>query len=182
VARTLEWHQPEPSAQLATALGVVALALIVWGFWDLLIACFSQVSDFSAEELPVLRRDRRFAPALYRVALEVLILALASAIIHLKRIGRRRPVGARVEAPLWALLVVAVLFAELPYRLLWSNQAERVDVAGERCYVLGTSSRETLVHCPDMAPPRNRALLLGDPQLRRTGITESLFSPPDHVR
>jgi hypothetical protein len=85
-------------------------------------------------------------------------------------------------APLGAILAVTVVLSELPYRIIWQSRVERVAFAGDRCYVLGTSGDESLVYCPDKAPPRNRVVKDDDPAIRRTGINESIFSLPDARR
>ena len=85
-------------------------------------------------------------------------------------------------APLTAMLVVTVASSELPYRTIWKSQAERIAFDGERCYVLGEFDRESLIYCPDKAPPRNRVVKDSDPGIRRTGIVEGIFSLPDASR
>ena len=65
----------------------------------------------------------------------------------------------------------------MPYRILYQNAFERVDVAGERCYLLGVDRDEGLITCPDAPPPRNRVIKLSDPAVHRLGVIESIFTP-----
>jgi hypothetical protein len=81
--------------------------------------------------------------------------------------------------PVAALLVLTVLLIEVPFRLLWRNEATRIDLAGERCYVLGEASGQALIFCPERNPPRNQVIRLTDPAVRRLGPVESIFTPPD---
>ena len=75
--------------------------------------------------------------------------------------------------------MLTVLLIEVPFRLVWKNEAPRLDVAGERCYVLGEATDEALIFCPDRNPPRNQVIKLTDPAVRRLGTVESIFTPPD---
>jgi hypothetical protein len=77
------------------------------------------------------------------------------------------------------MLVVAILLCQWPYRTVWKNEMPRLDVAGERCYAIGATSVEYLIHCPDRQPPRNRVVKRGDPTVRDTGIIQNIFTPPE---
>lgn len=79
--------------------------------------------------------------------------------------------------PIIGLLTLTALMLETPYRLGWHNSAERVDHHEDRCYLLGEAGDEGLIYCPDRNPPRNRVINFGDPAVRRSGITESIFTP-----
>ena len=65
---------------------------------------------------------------------------------------------------------------EWPYRTFFHNEFERVDYGGARCYIIADSALEYLLFCPDNPAPRNRTIRHDDPQLRRLGIVESVFT------
>jgi hypothetical protein len=58
---------------------------------------------------------------------------------------------------------------EVPHRIMWiGNQMPKVEVSGERCYVLGVDGDDRLVYCPTC---RRRATgSSGDP-IRRSGTS-----------
>jgi len=80
------------------------------------------------------------------------------------------------------LLVVTLLAAELPYRLVWKNNFERIGVAGERCYAIGETDRQLLAFCPDVQPPRNRIVARDSPGVQRSGVFESIYTPLEEAR
>jgi hypothetical protein len=116
--------------------------------------------------------------------LNALVVAVVAALLRIRRLRVRRRGNASLWtiAPLAAILAVAVVMSELPYRIIWQNKSERVAFEGERCYVLGESGQESLLYCPDKTPPRNRVVKNDDPMMRRTGIVEGIFSIPDASR
>jgi hypothetical protein len=86
--------------------------------------------------------------------------------------------GKRLLGPLAILLATIGLWA-LSYRILWSNQFEKVTFEGERAYIIGRHGEELLLHRPDAAPPRNRIVSAKDPGLIRLQIQESVFASPE---
>jgi hypothetical protein len=57
------------------------------------------------------------------------------------------------------LPVMALLMWQLPFRVVYQNASERVDLADVRCYKLGENESSLLLHCPDVcttAQPRRR--------------------------
>ncbi len=101
--------------------------------------------------------------------------------VRLRRL--RGQFSVRPAGPAFALvavmIVLTIVMSEIPYRLVWRNQSERVEYAGQRCYVIGTSRDQSLVFCPDRVPPRNRIISDRDPALHRLGIVENIFNAPD---
>ena len=178
VAARLNLDDADVFAQAVTALGVIALAAIVWQFSDLLRALFALINDAPAEVLRPLRWDgERVAPSLYRFSLDVLAVFLIVALVRMRRMqARKPPIRLRPMLPIIGLLTLTALMLETPYRFGW-HFAERVDAAGERCYLLGEAAGDGLIYCPDRNPPRNRVINLSDPAVRRIGTAESIFSP-----
>ena len=76
-----------------------------------------------------------------------------------------------------ALIAVAVLALQVPYRILRHNAFPRVSFADERCYVIGERERESLLFCPDGEVPRNKVVAADDPRLERTTQVENIFTP-----
>ena len=178
VAARLNLDDVDVFAQAVTALGVFALAAIVWQFSDLLRAFVALISEAPAEVLRPLRWDsERIAPSLYRFSLDVLAVLLIVALIRMRRmLAERPPVRLGPMLPIIGLLALTVLMLETPYRLAW-HFAERVDYRNERCYLLGEAGRDGLIYCPDRNPPRNQVVDLSDPSVRRIGTAESIFTP-----
>ncbi|HUR20457.1 MAG TPA: serine/threonine-protein kinase, partial [Vicinamibacterales bacterium] len=179
VSARLSLDDPQIFAQAVAALGVVALAAIIWRFSAVLLACASAtISDVPAARLlPLQWGANRVDPSLFRAALDALVLGLVAAFLRIKRLQALQAhpsTGATV--PVAVLLVVTALLIEVPYRLIWKADAERVDYAGERCYALGAQANDMLIHCPDRNPPRNQVVKLDDRALRRLGTIENIFT------
>ena len=186
VARaTARWGSDDPDTltQTVGAFALVAVAAIVWEFADVILSCLSSISIAPVEKLRLLQEDHTSRAFLYRLALNALAVAVVAAMFRIRRLRARRRGNASLWtiAPLVAILAVTIVMSELPYRIIWQNKSERVAFEGERCYVLGESGSESLIYCPDKAPPRNRVVKNDDSTMRRTGIVESIFSPPTRV-
>jgi hypothetical protein len=176
------WALDDPAvlAQTVGAFAVLALGAIVWQFSDVILACLTRASTAPIALLAPLQEGHTGRAFLYRLALNGLAVALVATLIQLRRARSRRRgnPGVWAIAPLGAILAVTVAMSELPYRIVFQNKSERVAFGGERCYLLGESGTESLIYCPDKAPPRNRIVDRHDPAMRRTGIIEGIFSPP----
>jgi hypothetical protein len=117
---------------------------------------------------------------LYGLALDVVILIMGVSWLTLIRARRRRGLpatDASVAAGL-AVLTLTVLLLVTPYRILWHNEFERVEFAGNRCYITGERADAYLLYCADAAPPRNRLVRAADTRIRRLNVIESIFKPP----
>ena len=84
--------------------------------------------------------------------------------------------GRAAVLALAVVLAVMLLLDEAPYRIFFSAGAERIRFADLRCYVIGEHRDEWLIHCPDIAPPRNRVIKQNDPRIRKFGVVESVFT------
>jgi hypothetical protein len=169
---------------LASAILTIAsigIAAIVWRFSGLLDALtVATISDQPAERLMPLRPGH--PGYLYRLYLEGLMLVIGLAMVRLCRLRADRSGKRRGVALLSVPLVIVILMAQLPYRLLWHSLAPRVVMNGERCYVLGESGDQALVFCPDRTPPRNRVVDVNEAGFRRLGIVENIFTAPETAR
>ena len=159
-------------------IGILALAAIGWQFNELIQAWGSNISTAPADAIMWLGPARENGKVAYRAVLTVLLLLFAAGLIHAIRLRMhqsRKRWGS--FAACVAIVVSILLLNEVPYRILWHNKAPQVSYDGVRCYVIGRSSPELLIFCPNASPPRNRVVRENDPLIRTTGITESIFTP-----
>jgi hypothetical protein len=112
------------------------------------------------------------------------MLFFSVSMLRLARIRARQTVrqGGGALAMVGSLLLLTLLAAELPYRLVWKNTFERIHVEDARCYAIGQADTQLLAFCPDVRPPRNRIVLRDDPAVRRSGVFESIFTPKEESR
>jgi hypothetical protein len=163
-------------AQALTGLGVATLAGLSWYHGDLIHAWSSFFNSSPIENLMPMTDS---APARWRYHIQLSVATLIFAIGFYKVVELRRRENARDGKGAVAMLGVVVglmfLMNEAPYRTLHRRDFERVDLNGVRCYITGEAGDEFLVLCPGAAPPRNRTIRRGDPQLRRLDIIENVF-------
>src|SRR5262249_48347987 len=103
-----------------------------------------------------------------------------AAAVRIQRLRARRPIrGGGAALLLVGVMALATLTLDVwPYRILIKNNMPRLDVDGERCFALGESGGDLLIHCPDRVPPRNRVVKGTDQAIHRFGTSESIFDPP----
>jgi hypothetical protein len=182
----LHFENPAVVAQAVATIGLLALVAVVWRFRDFLWAIETSVSSNRnlASLVAPLRPHHLEDAGLYRVALEIVMIFLSVSILRIRRIRARQAVrqGGGALAMVVALMVIAILAAELPYRLVWKNNFERIGVDGSRCYAIGETDKQLLAFCPDVGPPRNRVVARDGPNIQRSGIVESIYTPPEEAR
>jgi hypothetical protein len=74
-----------------------------------------------------------------------------------------------------ALTLLGLMLLVAPYRIMLHNEAERVSLGSEHCYLVGQRGADALLFCPNQRPPRSRVVRLDDAQLRRDGTRENVF-------
>jgi hypothetical protein len=159
-------------------LGVLALTSVAWYFNGLIRSWASNISTATPEMILRLGPANEGEKVLYRAVLTVLLLLFAGGLVHTIRLRLRRPAKRWGSFAACVAIVVSILLLnEVPYRILWHNQAPRISYNGVRCYVIGAAGPELLIFCPDASSPRNRVVRDNDPLIRTTGVTESIFSP-----
>jgi predicted Ser/Thr protein kinase len=171
-------EDPAVLAQALAALGLLAVATMAWTHSALIAAWANYVNTASLEKLVPLAPANVAERSAYRIELDVLVLAFSVGlfrVLHLRRRDRTRG-GQHTVALVAAIVVLLVLMNEWPYRIFFHNEFERVDYSGARCYIIADSALEYLLFCPDNPAPRNRTIRHDDPQLRRLGIVESVFT------
>ena len=159
-------------------LGILTLAIVAWHFNELIRAWGSNISTATPEAISRLGPENEGEKVLYRAVLTVLLLVFAGGLVHTIRLRLRRPARRWGSFAACVAIVVSILLLnEVPYRILWHNQAPRILYNGIRCYVIGSANAERLLFCPDASPPRNRTVRDNDPFIAETGVIESMFSP-----
>ncbi|HEX6315999.1 MAG TPA: serine/threonine-protein kinase [Gemmatimonadaceae bacterium] len=157
-------------------LAQVVSVFVVWLLFRDLIGAFTQyVNTADASALRPLSPQN--TQVLYRTVLTLLLLAMATAWYHvwMRQPSPERPDRVTLVGGLAAMTVVLLLL-EVPYRVVFWPDFQRVDFAGARCYLLGEARGTLLVHCPDSAPPRNAVVDQDDPRVIRRGVIENLFT------
>jgi len=177
-------RDPVVLGQAVAACGLVALAAILWFCWDVLnaVTIVAPVKpDLARVTLPLVLGHNARAHD-YRMLLTLLVLALSVGAFRIARMRQRTGRGLSALVVVVMLLVVAMALAEVPYRFMWRNNAERVVHGEDRCYVIGERPDDLLLFCPDATPHRNRIVGRTDPALRQTGTVESIFTPRETPR
>jgi serine/threonine protein kinase len=76
-----------------------------------------------------------------------------------------------------ALTLLAMMFLVAPFRIMLHNEAERVSLGSQRCYLVAQRDSEALLFCPTQPPPWSRVVRVDDPQLKRDRdrVRENMF-------
>jgi serine/threonine protein kinase len=181
MALTIGLNDPAVTSQAIAGVGLLAIALVIWAFSDLLWACVLSINLDPFDALQPLSPANADQMKLFRLAADLLVVGFGVSAVRVNRLrARQRDRGSPL--PLIAVLVllcVAMLLVEMPYRIMWHNEFERVDYGSSRCYLIGEHDVRDLMFCPDQPPPHNRIVERTDSRLRRLGIRESVFTRPD---
>jgi hypothetical protein len=181
----LRLDDPLSFAQACVGFGIVALIFVWWRYSHVIGAVFTRsISTLPIERILPLRPGHREDTTDFRFVMTILILAFGFAAYRVAQIRARHPSRRGIGALLLVAMPLAsvVVMGVLPYRIMFRSDFERISYAGERCYLLGETPDEALIHCPDRSPPRNRRISRGDPAAQRSGITENIFVGPDTTR
>jgi hypothetical protein len=179
-ARGHELTDPNLLMQIVAAAGACGVASLAWTYWDEVTAFAIYIDDAPASDLARLQPANEPRFDAYARLLEQLLLLYGIALFSVYRITRRTrgALHPLVRAAALAVPLVSLfLLRELPYRIVYQNRFERVDLADERCYEIGSRPGELLLHCPEAAPPRNRVVPVTDSRVRARGVVESVFTP-----
>ena len=173
-----------PMAVIAPVLLVVQLIMmaLLWRWFEPLI--WTLVSfinqSFGAngpETLGALNPNNLALHRSFRQQFSLHLLIFTAAWLQVLRLrAQRADYEARiVVAGGLALTLLALLFLVAPFRIMLHNEAERVALGSERCYLVGQRGNDGLVFCPAQPPPWSRIVRLDDPQLKRDGTRENMF-------
>jgi hypothetical protein len=170
-ALRLQGLTPSARGQVVLALQVGAVALVWIAFRDLIAAFI--VSIDSADAAVLRRLAPGNVPILYRFTLTVLLLGMVSACYYT---WLRQPPDARPDRVTRdggvAVIMLVLLMLEVPYRVMYGSYFQPATWNGMRCFVLGETAAERLIHCPSSTPPRNAIV---GPEVRPVGGPENLF-------
>jgi len=170
--------------QAAAGVGIILIAAVFWRFWPFIRAWGT--SSISTESAMRFEPLQPFGPSrddaqLYRLLVSLLMVGFGMALARIRRLRATMAVrqGGGSLALVTAMFVLVALMCQWPYRIEWKNDSPRLDVAGERCFRIGESGDEWLIHCPDRLAPRNRIVKRTDPTVRDTGLVQNIFTPPE---
>jgi hypothetical protein len=176
-ALTLGLDQPGMLAQALTGLGVLGIAGLCMHHRDLFNAWTSKFESAPIEWLLPMG-PHRFARLSYQIEAAVLLLPFTVGLLRVVQLRRQLRIDddKASVAMLAGTVAVMVLLIAFPYRILNWRDFERVDLAGNVCYLNGQTADELLILCPNSNPPRNRVVKRDDPTLHRLGIIENVFN------
>jgi serine/threonine protein kinase len=179
--------EPALALSCVSALGALALTTLAWLYWDYGVAIVTSnffVNHGSSSQFSALEPANESRVDTYGRLLDLLLLLHGLVCVRILAWARRVNAVIPFATKLAALMVpvAAIVLWQLPYRLVYQNTFERVDVAGTRCYQLGRNGSDLLLHCPDVPAPRNRVVAANDPLLHRRGVVESMFVPANQSR
>ena len=178
---------PAVVGQAVAGLGIVAMAFVFRHFWPF-ISAFATLSISTQPASTFVPLEPagpgRGDAQLYRFVWTLLVFGFGMALVRIQRLRATRAVreGGLAFGLVGLMFTIALALCVLPYRIVWKNEAPRYDVAGERCFAIGESGDELLLHCPDRVPPRNRVVKRDDPALHATGVRQNIFTPPDSAQ
>jgi hypothetical protein len=183
LAAKLSLDDPRVLAQGLATAGLFALWLVWWRFSALIRAWGITIPNADPERLVPLGPGNEDEKVLYRAVLFLLFLVFGAGLLRILQLRRRLGTRGGAGGLAAVVVVVAALLAlnQVPYRILFKNQASRVAYNGMRCYVIGEDPTRFLLYCPDTNPPRNRIIQRSDPAVQPSGVMESIFTLPGEV-
>ena len=182
--RSRQLDDPHLQLQLVAGAGFLMFVVLAASFWPHATAAWTYINDADVETLAPLRplEVTRFV-YVRLLDLALFVYGFVAYVVYAYARRARVLVPSTTIASVIAVPAVALLLMrELPYRIMYQNAFDRVDLDDARCYAIGRRADEILLHCPDMAPPRNRVVGAHDPRLRPRGIIESVFTPREQPR
>jgi serine/threonine protein kinase len=166
-------------ACLVVVLSVTFAGWVIFGrFAVLLAAVFTPIDQASTEVLSRLAPSNELEHNTYRKVLSLGVLAMIFGWTIVVQVAARRGERLRhllVRAGAVTTLVTIVLL-DIPYRVLWHNEAEKVEFKGAQCYAVADRGDAVRLFCPHQKP-RSVVVPIHDPGLVRSGILENIFTP-----
>jgi hypothetical protein len=158
---------------VAGALAFLAICLV---FRDLIFGFTSGITDAPMATLAVLHPSRLPTHVYYGMALDMLLLAMLVGLAGIVRRSRSSsmPLPTGPVIGIVALACLSMFFHALAWRILYKDQFRQVIVADQRCYAIGQTQEDVLIHCPQSAPPRNRLVSRNATTITPTGIEEKI--------
>jgi serine/threonine protein kinase len=170
---------PNTFLQAMCAAALFVLIVHCWVFADLITA-YAGVANAAlapASALEILSTPRIALHSAYHVVLAALILSLAVGLTLAARAASRRQTTLKAGgvAGVGALLAIALVLMAGPWRILFDDTFRAIDLDGGHCFIIGETSGELLLHCPDRRPSRNLVIRRDDPRIPTTFNYGNLF-------
>jgi serine/threonine protein kinase len=177
---SLGFYDAKEMAMIVAVFGSLALAGGMWWFADLWGAVMTYMSTAAAPTLEPLRPSNVSAHNAWGMSKVVIAFVIGLGLSRVIRLRRAQAGLHRTQSllPAFVVFVVAVVTVILPWRLLYQNRSERIDLAGSRCYQIARDADRLLLYCPEAPIPRITILPVSDPRVQPTGIVESIFTAP----
>jgi hypothetical protein len=88
------------------------------------------------------------------------------------------PIRRTIMAGGIAVVALSLLLLDFPYRLLapHKREFEAVTLNADPCYIIGQREPHLLLFCPQADVPRNRIVRADDPNLKRLGFVQDIFT------
>jgi serine/threonine-protein kinase len=172
------YDDPYTFGQLVFAVAVAYFAVVCLIHFPLISALVVPISALTPEQRFLLSPDNVGQHLAYRSALDFLVVGLGLALYRVIRLRGRhasRP-GSAYAVAVGAMLILSTYMWGAPYRVLFQSERPLVELDGQRCYDLGSNQHQTMIYCPEGAPPQVRRVPLNDPRIRDSGITESIYA------
>ena len=181
------WRLDDVATLSACMLLLSAAALIVtWWYFVPVLDSLGSIASSNISTAP--RETLAFLSPVYREShhipyrksfTAVVLICLGLWYPALRLAARKRePINRGILAGGVAVLVLSVLLLDFPYRLLVTHlrDFESATWEGESCFILGERQAHLLLFCPEAAVPRNRIVRADDPNLKRDGVLEDIFT------
>lgn len=184
LARTDRWIEERGlnvaslAASVLIACGFLFLAWVVFARFGALLSAIVTPADVASREVLA-----RLSPAndaeltLYRQLLSVASLVLIAGWGLVLRIAARRRESIDTPLVVAGIITVAMtlLLLNIPYRILYQNEAEVASYEGHVCYLTGSRTDAIRLFCPDRQP-RSVVVSPEDSGLKRSSTFENIFT------
>lgn len=178
VSHKMSLDNPIVMSQAVAILGGAAIVLTVWRFWFLILAFSGSLNDASPEQLVALSpqniSEHEFYGETFSALTVLLILAFCKA--HRARVQSAVFAGVGWHRLALCTVVLAIVLAQAPYKVLYHSMFEVAQLDNARCYVLGGNRSELLLYCPRSSLPRERVVRQDDPRVRKLGLVVNIYA------
>jgi len=171
-----------------SACALLLSAAVLIGTWwyfipflnSLAAVALDDVSSASSESLAFFSPRLHDYHWLYRKAFTAVVITCVGLWYPVVWLSVRKgePVNRSIMAGGVAIVVLAVLLLDFPYRMLYTHKREfeAVTMNSDSCYILGERQAHLLLFCPQANVPRNRIVRADDPNLKRLGFMQDIFT------
>jgi hypothetical protein len=164
-------------AQVAVAAGVLAVAIVLWWFGDVVSAFTGSISAHPLERFDIFQPENRPRRVTYRYTVVALLVAVLLGWRGVRRVRLRTkasvPTGMRAAGVV--LIAVLTVLSQAPYKAMGNNEMPLLLLEGTRCYLLGERANEVRVFCPASEVPRVRTVKASQSTLERCDADENVF-------